>query len=263
MFVLYPLPSHPEYFRHVLVLLREAVGSSRYEEGSRTYSRGSAAGDDPVPLHPGNDPKCRQADLVGFLVEIEVRRKSVNEQGRVYDLEPKSQDSSELEEARPEGVDVDPESVAEVDQHVLTLLLPARDVQARRHDVHRPTALDEVPLQGHHEKAMGRIHEVRAEANPASDILYPPPPPRQRRLPRLAAEAVPRPPAPTVRAARALRNELTNGAGLPAGPLLELHGRDDGVLLHHHPALGADGRPGRVVGLDLGRPAVGASHFGR
>ena len=147
------------------------MGSRRDEEGGGADASGTTARNDPVALHPGSDAEGRQGHGVGLLSKFQVTREPVDVQGGVDYLELQAQKAPELQEASPEGVHVDLQRVAKIDQHVLTLRLPARNVQARGDDVSRLPALNEVLLHRDLEEPVGGVDEETSEAQPTGDVL--------------------------------------------------------------------------------------------
>ena len=83
--------------------------------------------------------------------------KSVNVQRGVNERRLNVEKTAELEEAAPEGEDVDREGITKIDEHVRALVLAALDVEANCHHVKRLAALHEITLHRKSEKPVGAL----------------------------------------------------------------------------------------------------------
>ena len=80
--------------------------------------------------------------------------------------------------------------IRKINQHVLTLLLSTRGVQARGNNVRPSPTLYEIPFDCHSEEPMGRVDVMRAQSHQPGHLLYSTFPTGQGVLPRLTASMI-------------------------------------------------------------------------
>ena len=73
--------ANPEYLSDVVLAPCETVGPACDQKARGADASGPPALHDPVPLHPSNDPQCRQGNGIGLLSQLQVASEPRREGG--------------------------------------------------------------------------------------------------------------------------------------------------------------------------------------